>query len=519
MNRLFKTLFITIFFSFSCFGTQIIEGGENYIAQLIEVHGDVLVKESEKGSTSWTPVSLGLGLSSSFALKTLEKSYVKILLADNSIIQLSETTGIKIDIGEGKSPKLSISIARGKMRMLSYQNSKVINTPWGDSEFEKGEFQWDVFNENQKLKVVLTAYSGSLKFDGEIIEPSNYAQVPESKESLSNVFNRPYYYWFGNDGSIVRDYDIAFDPSFKKATRGIASKSEEEIEDVIVEDEIEVESFDKVKGAIWVHDIVYDEAVRTLELASYEKARELVPVAVEEASNNLVWDVASRSVLKWGVQYAKDKSRRQVPLAVAGSYMGEREDQFNYYDKDSYRKSTEDIAYLRAYRAAKVSMMTVGYEKGWKEAEAYTRKMLPIIVKPLIMQEVFDYAYPKGKQAIQNIIDKSELTKTKDVDKLVLHLAQVISEKTTADLIEKYGKVLAKRAAQNAAKEAAKSSSEEVARYMAENSGKKAGELITQLLARERGRSIARKIASEAKIDESEEAKKEADSWQFRSQR
>ncbi|CAM9899775.1 unnamed protein product, partial [Chrysoparadoxa australica] len=383
----------------------------------------------------------------------------------------------------------------GKLRVLSYQNPKTIKTPWGDSILEKGELQWNVYNENKKLKVSLIAYEGSVIMDGEKITPESYNPLPEETPEKVKLFDKPYSFWFANEPGEV-DYDIAFDPSFTKASRGIASV-DGEIEDVVVEEEVEVEEFDKVTGDIWVHDIVYDEAVRVFEREAYKKARDLLPVALKEASNNLVWDVASRSVLKWGVQYAKKNSMRQVPLSVAGSYLGERSKNISFYDKDLYRKSTEEIARLRSYRAAKVSMLTYGYEKGWREADNYAQKMLPLVVKPIIMVEVQDHIYPLGKDAVENIIKTSNLQKTKDVDKLTKHLSQVIAEKVTIDLIKKLSPYYTQTAAQVAAKEAARSAAEEVANLMAKDSSQKAGDLMMKLLARERGRKIAREIASE----------------------
>ncbi|MCR9206561.1 MAG: hypothetical protein NXH75_18400, partial [Halobacteriovoraceae bacterium] len=361
-------------------------------------------------------------------------------------------------------------------------------------------------------------FSGSIEMDGQKIVPSSFSKLPEETKEKAKYFNKPYVFWFADEPGEI-DYDIAFTPDFKKPGRGLASAGG--IEDIVVQEveEVEVEDFDKVKGKIWVHDIVYDEAVRTLENAAYEKARQLIPVAVKEASQNLVWDVASRSVLKWGVQFAKKTSQDQVPVSVAGSYLGERDDQFNFYDKNLYREATEEIARLRSYRAAKVAVLKYGYEKGWREAKAYAEKMIPLIVKPIVMVQVQEYALPLGIEAVDEVIKKSNLKKTKDVDKLLTHLSQVISEKVTLELINKYAPYYTKSAAQVAAKEAARSSAEEVAQFMAKDSSERAGDLIIKLLARERGRRVAREIASEAKRTEALSAKRKAQTWQDRSQR
>ncbi|MCR9205615.1 MAG: FecR domain-containing protein, partial [Halobacteriovoraceae bacterium] len=141
-----KVLAFLLLLPFLTHSMEIIEGERPSIAQVIEVHGEVY---SLEGKTRWSPVENGQRFPEGFALKTLEKGYAKILLKDNSIIKISEQTAFQVNKDGASS--FEVKLGRGKLRMLSYQNSKTIKTPWGDSVLNQGEFLWNVFNDSGKL--------------------------------------------------------------------------------------------------------------------------------------------------------------------------------------------------------------------------------------------------------------------------------------------------------------------------------------------------------------------------------
>lgn len=521
MKRLL--IFLTLLIH-SSFAVEILEGEELYVAEVIQATGEVkCASEKNEEQFVWQPVETGHRIKDFCALKTMENSYVQLLLSDNSLVHVGEESFLTLNGLVGKRGKghrgYDFELGRGRLRILSYKTPKNIKTPWGHSLLKKGEFIWDVYELKKKLKVELVALSGSLTLDGEKLVPDNYDLAPEKRPNSAYTFDYPHLLYFG-ERQREASYDIAFNPKFP--SRSIASV---EIEDVIVEKEevdkpyVEAEIFEPVKGEIWVHDIVYDEAVRVIEKAAYEKAMVLVPVALREASEELVWEVASRSVLKWGVKYAQNISNLQVPLAVKGSYLGKRREIASFYEKDAYKRSTEEIAETRSYRAAKVAVLKKGYEKGWMEAKQYADLMMPKIVVPLVSKKIYDHVKPLGEKAVAKTIKESTLIHTPNVDRLIEHLSQVASKKYTQRIIDELGGKYTTLAAQKAAREAARSAAEEVATYMAKTSSKRAGKIMGDLLARERARKIARDVAQEAKNEEAETSQKRSRRLYLESQR
>jgi hypothetical protein len=502
--------FIFILLFTSAFALEVISDQDDSFAQIVTVEGEVKVAK-DKGE--WEDLKVGAKISRYSALKTHEKSYVKILLSDNSLVHVGQNTALTIE----KDKIFKFNIGRGQLRILSYKNKKEVKTPWGESQLENGEFIWDVYLVNTKMKVALTALSGSISLGEEELRPKVYEEKPDVKPKSTMAYDHSCILYFG-EAIEENSYDIAFEPSFPE--RKLAS-----IEDVIVEDlnstsaQVEEESFSPVEGDIWVHDVVYDEAVRVIETEAFKKARELVKPAVIEASDGLVWEVASRSVLKWGVQYAQRLSDFQVPLAVQGSYLGKRQDDSSFYEKDAYKTSTEDITRVRTYRAAKMAVLRTGYKKGWMEAQRYAMSMLPKIVVPVVSKSVYEHILPLGKSAVKKVIKKSNLVHTADVDRLVEHLCQVASVKFTNKLIDNYAPYYTKIAAQSAAREAARSAAEDIAYFMAEKSSKRAGKLIGDLLARERARKIARGVAQETKKEDAESSRKRSRRLMIETQR
>lgn len=493
MKAVLKLIFLISYYKAFAFE----ELQKTSFAHILETSGDVYCLSED---SYWKKIEKGKQFDSHFILKTGKGGFVKILFDDNSLLRVSETTGF--EVYKGKQTK--IKLTKGKIRLFSYKNEKLIQTPSGTSIFKEGEFQWDVYKMENKLKLTIKGYSGRLKIKGEVYEPLVYSVPPEKKPENIQLFDKPHLYWFYQLKDDV-SYDIPFNPKTK--SRKIASVEQEDINTVEYEEIEEIESFKKVKEDIWVHDIVFDETVRILEKASLEKAKELIPPLVETASNELVWEVASRSVLKWGVLYAKEASYGQVSNSVSDSYFGETEDDFNFYQKKIFRKETEDITQSRSLLAARSAVLIKGREKGWKEAKKYAEKMMPLILKPIVMIKVQEYALPIAKEAVYKIIELSNLNKTKEVDNLLVHLSQLIAERATLEVISEISSLYVEKAAKLAAREAANVVANDIATFMAEKSAKKAGDIIIKILSREKSRKVASEIASDSKEQEAQQIK------------
>ncbi len=513
MKLAIKILFLFVLVNLSVFGFQVTEDKVPFESVIVD--GDIWYKVTS--DEPWKKVKVGQQFKEFFALRTGSQSYLQILLQDNSVIHVGEKSALTLKYNQN----FQFNLERGKLRILSVKNLKVIETPWGKSELKTGEFLWDVHEVDKKLRVEITSLSGSMILDGESITPESYDQPPEKKPFSAYSYDYPYLLYFGeNEESSSKNYKYDFNPKFPE--RSLASA--EDIQ-VIIEEKgarefvDDAPQFDPVKGEIWVHDIVYDEAVRIIEKKSAVIARQLMPAALRTASENLVGEVASRSVLKWGVKYAKNITDYQVPIAVQGSYLGNRNPASTYYEKDLYRESTERIAEVRSYRAAKVAVLKKGYEKGWQEAQKYALTLLPKVITPLVSQEIYESVKDEALSVIKKVIKKSELVHTKDVERLVDHLAQITAKKECERWIDQWGPLYTQLAAQSAAKQAARDSAEEIAFFMANESKKRAGNLMGQLLARERARKVAREVAQEAKEKKAESYKKRSRRYFIESQR
>lgn len=519
MIRVFLTSLILFIFNSVVITSAItlddveVEGG---FAEVVSTYGEVLIKKN-KGD-EWQKIEPSQELNEFSAIKTSPQSYMKLILKDNSIVQISEKTAFTVEYNKG----FNFNLAYGKLRILSVREGKKVMTPWGEGILKNGEYIWDVHQVNKKLKVEITAISGELILDGEKIKPEAYDLPPEKKPYSAYSYDYPYLLYFGEKAEDrFKSYDLEFKPHFP--SRAIASESE--IEVFIEEKKTADQFFDSepvfkpVKGEIWVHDIAYDEAVRIIEKKTAEIARELLPTALKTASDNLVWEVASRSVFKWGVYYAKNISKYQVPIAVKGSFLGKRKPASSYYEKDHYKDSTEQIAAVRSYRAAKVAVLKKGYEKGWEEAQKYAQMMLPKIITPIISEKIYDTVKPQAMKAVRKAVENSKLVFTKDVERLIDHLSQIAATKECERWIEKVGPKYASLAAQKAAKEAARGAAEDIAFHMSQESKKRAGKLMGDLLARERARKVAREVAGEAQEEKAASFKRRSKRYFIESQR
>ncbi len=469
---------------------------------VISLKGDV---SSSIDGKKWIPLREGEELSKFAALKVRDKSFLKIILSDNSLVSLDEDSMVSLSFRENYT---KLVVGRGRVRLLSYKNEKVIQTPQRTFSLYKGEYLIDVFKQNSLLKTDLTAYSGHVFFKGEPVIPKEYAkrpklEFPKRRENAS--------------------YDIAIKPPVEKTpSRGIASVEEDASVEEIRESLNADFEVDQEKGEIWVHDIVYDEAVRVIESFVFKEVDRLVPIAVEEASKNLVWDVAEKSIKRWGVYYANKGINGEVPLVVNRAYQyetGKEEGDFSHKNILSYEYSTGKVAEIRTYRRAKVLVETKGYEKSWQETKGYIEKMLPEVVAPLIVKEVYTKVLPIARKAVDKVMKKSELVPSKDVDKLIRHISRVTCEIITKNAIHKYGNLYATRDAKLIVGQLSRGVSHDIANYMAIKAKKRASNVITTLFARQRARGIASEVVEESNQEIYEEMRKKQRERLFRAHR
>lgn len=497
MLRVLTFSIFFIFFSQANLAEDILDTDEKFSISIIEARGEVI---KYTGQESKEAALVGGHLKQGNYLETKDKSYIQLLLSDNSLVHLGPNSIVQV-LNDKKG---DLYLHKGKIRVMSYKNKKNIETPWGPTGLTKGEFIWDVFEEKGKVKVEIDPFSGTLVIGEKIFEPKEYLAKPETTIKNASHFARPWIAYFGEEDQ-SKSYVGKVNMTFPE--RKLASIEESEIAEFskdLQEDTSSAENmiFEKVKGDIWVHDIVYDEAVRAIEKAAFKKANQIVPFSVKEAADSLVWEVATRSVFKWGAKFARIASDSQVRESVKGSVNEEEVVSSSYFDKERFLDSTERIANLRAYRISKVAWVKGGYEKGWREANEYALKMMEPIIVPVLRGEVYEYTKKAGIKAVNDVLKKSELVRTPDVDKLVEHLSQVASDKIIKRLVAKYAPYYTERAAKRAAKEIAESTAEDVGRYMAEDASVKAGELLLKNMAKTRASSLARGLASESKEEE-----------------
>lgn len=482
------------------------------LANIVSLEGDVSFSKDGK---SWIPLKEGDELEDFAALKVRDKSYLKVILKDHSLIQVDADSLISLS---SKKDFIKVAVGRGRMRILSYKDEKVIQTPQRQFSIFKGEYLVDVYKEKSLLKTSLTAYSGHVFYKGEPVIPESYeprpvGNFPPKREMVS--------------------YDIAIvppAPDEKQAGRAIASVPETSVFEIEGAPEEFNEEFDdndyqipKEKGEIWVHDIVYDEAVRVIEKFVARKVEEMVPTAVKEASQNLVWDVANKSIKRWGVYYAKKGIETEVPLAVNSAYQNEvtkkNDGDFSRQNVATYENSTGKVAEIRTYRVAKNLVETKGYERGWQETRDYIERLLPEVVTPIIVKEIYEKVLPHARESVQKVIEKSELVSTPEVEKLIRHISLLTSQSLTKLAVRKYGKIYATQEAKKVVRDISHGISHDIATYMASKAKSKATNLITTLFARQRARGIASGVAKESNEEAYQEMQKRQREHLFRAHR
>ncbi len=474
-------LVLLLIFSFNSFAQS--------VGTIASIVGDV--KLSKEGR-NWFSPRLGEGINEFVAIKVRDKSYAKVMLADNTLIHIGSDTFLSLVKKKGK---LHVNLGRGRIRLLSYKGEKVIRTPQREFSLYSGEYLVDVNQKNSILRTDLTAYSGHLFHKGEVVLPKEYSKRPEDIHGEKYTIEEPYSYYFPKVEEGV-NYDIAITPPKKAASRGIASV---EIDKEPFDSEFQI---DEEKGEIWVHDIIFDETVRVIEELVYREVEKLAPIAIKEASSQLVWDVAGKSMKRWGVYFARESEDQQVPLAVKSSYENQLRDNtqedtnsFHYYD--SYESSTKKVAEIRTYRVAKVLVETKGYEKAWRETHQYVMDLLPKVVNPLLVKDIYEKVRPLAKKPVMEVIKKSELVYSKDVDRLIKHITYLTARRLTERIINTRGKEISKQIAKEALRSVSQSVSHDIATYMADKAKERAGSLVATLFARKRARSVASEVAEE----------------------
>lgn len=442
------------------------------------------------------PLLAGDSFAKNCYLTTGKASYVKGLLVDNSLFHIGENSAIRVS---EDSPKIySIDFKQGQIRLLNFKKSKLVKTNSGNYTARKGEFIWSS-GEDTEVGEQFFVISGKAVYEKEVIGATKDLRLSDKVSSNDDTTKLWRKYFLGLQSPSLPEYRPKFT---ERKIASIESPVSSEIEEF--NEFLEEESAKKpeVKKRIWVHDIVYDAVLKAVEQASLKKANEIMPDAIEAASDGLVWEVANRSVIKWATKYAYVAGAKEVPRSVASSLKEADVEDINLYDRDLYQKSAEEIATIRSYRRAKSAAEIGGYNRGWREAQKYAMELIPEIVLPVVSELIYLEAKLAGTQAANGIMKKTKLIMTEDVGQLVEHLSQVASKKIALSRINKFSAYYTEVAAKKAASEIAKSSSEEIASFVARKASNTAGRIMQKKIAEKRAKSVARSVASRNKKNE-----------------
>jgi uncharacterized protein (DUF111 family) len=123
--------------------------------------------------------------------------------------------------------------------------------------------------------------------------------------------------------------------------------------------------------------------------------------------------------------------------------------------------------------------------------------LLPKVVNPLLVKDIYEKVRPLAKKPVMEVIKKSELVYSKDVDRLIKHITYLTARRLTERMINTRGKEISKQIAKEALRSVSQSVSHDIATYMADKAKERAGSLVATLFARKRARSVASEVAEE----------------------
>ncbi len=472
--------------------------GPKFLGNIALVTGDVWQQCPEKPKQKFV---LGDPITENCFIVSSKSSYLRAILSDNSLIHLGENSAVEILSYKEKSYEFRIK--QGQFRLLNFKKPKLIMVKGKSTVAHKGEFVWNLADE-LKGKDTFIVISGSASSGDKKIKASENSTLSKVLFNLEGSLWKKYF--LGYKSSRLPTYTPVF------TSRNIASADKpgddevSEMEEFLSDGEETVPDLPKVNSKILVHDMTFDAVSRAVEMASLKKANEIIPEAIKAACEELIWDVAHRSVIKWGTKYAFTAGVKEIPRSVGSNLKAVELETINLYDKELYKKSAEEITSIRSYRRAKNAAEVGGYNKGWREAQKYAVELMPEVVLPVVRRPIYLVAKTAGQSAAEFTLKSSKLLMTDDVNELVEHLSQVASKKIAMAQINHYTAYYTEMAAKRVALEIAKSSSEEIAKFVAAKASGVAGRIMQRKIAQKRARSIASSIATKNKKNEAAKA-------------
>ncbi len=481
------------------------------VVQVSELKGRAFINQKKMQRK----LKLGDSFFETSYIETRENTLVTLILPDNTMMYLGPDTTIKLhDVsGKGKNSTLTFEIIKGRMRMVGYKGRHYVKSPKGALFFSHADLEWDVYRVEDAIIVEVKKYSGEIVNKNESIKELNPESRPEVNISGIDSMNRPWERWLGKS-SVTHDYRISYLPNFvdkakveKKKGRAIASitTSEQELDSefMLMSDEGETEEvyqYPSVSKEIYVHENFFDYILINVQRAAQDKAKQIVKKSYETAAKEIVWEVASRSLIRWGTQYAQKAALNEIPSNLKGMYQEIEKRDINFRKSKVYVDSVERVSQFKSYITAKNTVKDQGARRAVGETQTYLLALTKKVITPPVQYQVYLHAKAKATTAADEFLKKSELEKTKDVANLVEYLSQVAAKRFTEIEIRKVEEPVSFSIAYDSVTEAAQRGADKIASFVADKVSQRTAELFNKMLDQEVAERAARGLASENQI-------------------
>lgn len=487
------------------------EVSESFV-QVSQVHGRAqIIMEDGRHD-----LKVGEKFSDNAYIQTRDHTLLVLLMPSYGLIYIGPQSTLKLKSisGSGADMSAQIEMMMGRVRFVNYQGHYEISSSDGLVSFSDADLSWDRFKVDGNTFNELIKFSGNVTSEDFNFESEETSKRPDRTDRNVATLERPWEKWLGKVDSIQK-YDYELEPKFSR--RGIASlggraMSEDELDaefvdltnsrglaslDSDTDSEEEDYEYPEVKKEIYVHENLFDHVLMSIQNAAIEKARSIVPIAYRSAAEEIVWDVASHSVIRWGTQYAQMATVDNIPVNLQSMYQEMIRRDVSYDQKDLYVESIIRISEVKSYTTAKTTVEKQGMLKAKEDAMKYLIEVVPTIIQAPVEKRIYDHAKEAGKTAAQEFMKQSELMITDDVDVLVEHLSQLAAKKYTKLITKEYETKVAGFVAERASQEAAKNGSDRIARFISSRIAARTGQLFKKMIDQEVATRAARSLASE----------------------
>ena len=489
--------------------SEVIDKG---MIQVAQINGPVFLNQEKRERA----LKLGETFFETSYLETGKKSLVKLILPNNSLMYIGPDSTIKLHEikGKGSESSLTFEIIRGRMRMVGYKGHHYVKSPKGAIYFKDADIQWDVYRVEKAIVSEVKQFSGEIVSKGELVKKLEAKDRPEVNISGIDSMNQPWERWLGKAG-VSHDYALSYIPNFsnsKKKERGraIASLESPETQELELDSEFilmsdesgeeEQYSYPVTSKEIYVHENLFDHVLIHVQRAAQDKAKEIVASSYELAAKEIVWEVASRSLIRWGTQYAQRAALDEIPENLRSMFQEIEKRDINFRKSKIYVDSVERISQLKSYTAAKKSIENEASSKAITESQAYILALTKKIITEPIRYKVYKHAKEIAQITTKEFMNKSELLHTEDVANLVEYLSQVAAKRYTENEINRIEEKMSYKVAKSAVLEANNRGADKIASFISEKVSKRTAQLFNKMLDQEVGERAARGLASENQV-------------------